>query len=51
VLDRGRAVLRVIVMATNFGTKSAINWPCAKDSDKAIGYEGGLSGWPTECRY
>ena len=31
-------------MATNFGTKIAINWLCVDDSDKAIGYEGGLSG-------
>ena len=31
-------------MATNFGTKIAINWLCVDDSDQAIGYEGGLSG-------
>jgi len=31
-------------MASNFGTKIAINWLCVDDSDKAIGYEGGLSG-------
>jgi len=31
-------------MATNFGTKIAINWLCVDDSDYAIGYEGGLSG-------
>ena len=31
-------------MATNFGTKIAINWVCVDDSDQAIGYEGGLSG-------
>ena len=30
-------------MATNFGTKIAINWLCVDDSDCAIGYEGGLS--------
>jgi len=27
-------------MATNFGTKIAINWLCVNDSDKAIGYGG-----------
>jgi len=31
-------------MATNCGAKIAINWLCVDDSDKAIGYEGGLSG-------
>ena len=31
-------------MATNFGTKIAINWLCVDDSDWEIGYEGGLSG-------
>ena len=31
-------------MATNFGTKIAINWLCVDDSDWATGYEGGLSG-------
>ena len=32
-------------MATNyFGTKIVINWLCVDDSDKAIGYEGDLSG-------
>jgi len=30
-------------MATNFGTKIAINWFCVDDSDYAIGYDGGLS--------
>jgi len=30
-------------MATNLGTKIAINWLCVDDSDYAIGYEGGLS--------
>ena len=35
---------RVVAMATNFGTKIAINWLCVDDSDQAIGYEGGLSG-------
>jgi len=34
---------RVVAMATNFGIKIAINWLCVDDSDKAIGYEGGLS--------
>jgi len=37
-------VLRDVAMATNFGTKIAINWLCVDDSDQAIGYEGGLSG-------
>ena len=31
-------------MATNFGTKIAINWLCVDDSDHTIGYEGCLSG-------
>jgi len=31
-------------MATNFGTKIAINWLCVDDSDYALGYEGGLTG-------
>ena len=31
-------------MATNFGTKIAINWLCVDDSDQTIGYEVGLSG-------
>jgi len=31
-------------MATNFGTKIAINWLCVDDSDSAIGYEVSLSG-------
>ena len=43
--------LRVVTMATNFGTNIAINWLCVDDSDSTIGFEGGLSGWPTECRY
>jgi len=38
-------------MATDFGTKIAINWICVNDRDQAIGYGGGLSGRPTECRY
>ena len=32
-------------MATIFGTNIAINWLCVDDSDQAIGYGGGLSGW------
>jgi len=32
---------RVVAMATNFGTKIAINWLCVDDIDLAIGYEGG----------
>ena len=31
-------------MARNFETKIAINWLCVDDSDKAIGYGGGVSG-------
>ena len=31
-------------MATNFGTKIAINWLCVDDGDQTIRYEGGLSG-------
>jgi len=31
-------------MAINFGTKIAINWLFVDNIDKAIGYEGGLSG-------
>jgi len=33
VLDGGPEVLRDIAMATNFGTKIAINWICVNDSD------------------
>ena len=51
VLDGGPAVLMDVAMATNFGTKLAINWLCVNYSDLAIGYEGGLSGRPTKCRY
>jgi len=40
-----------VAMATNFGTKIAINWLCVNDSDKAIAYEGGLGNRSTECRY
>jgi len=29
--------LKVVAMATNFGTKIAINWLCVNDSDHAIG--------------
>jgi len=29
----GREVLRDIAMATNFGTKIAINWLCVNDND------------------
>ena len=39
-------------MATDFGTKIAVNWLYANDSDEAVGYRvGGLSGLLTECRY
>ena len=33
VLDGDPAVLTDVVMATNFGTKIAINWLCVNDSD------------------
>ena len=33
-------VLRDVAMATNFGTKMAINWLCVNDSDTAISYVG-----------
>ena len=33
MLDGGPAVLRDVATATNFGTKVAINWLCANDSD------------------
>jgi len=33
VLDGVPAVLRDGAMATNFGTKTAINWLCVNDSD------------------
>jgi len=33
VLDGDPEVLRVVAMATNFGTKIAINWLCVNDSD------------------
>jgi len=33
VLDRGTAVQKDVAMATNFGTKIAINWHCANNND------------------
>ena len=33
VLHGGPEVLRDVAMATNFGTKIAINWLCVNDSD------------------
>jgi len=33
VLDGGPEVLRDVAMATNFGTKIAVNWLCVNDSD------------------
>jgi len=33
VLHGGPSVLRDVAMATNFGTKIAINWLCMNDSD------------------
>ena len=43
----GLEVLRDIAMATNFGTKIAINWLCVNDSDWAIGY-GGEFEWSAD---
>jgi len=44
--------LRVVTMATNFGTKIAINWLCVNDRLKRLLMEGeGLRGRPTECKY
>ena len=52
MLDRGPEVLRDVAMATNFGTKIAINWLCVNDSDyRQLLMDGGLSGRPTECKY
>jgi len=34
--------VRVVAMATNFGTKIAINWLCVNDSDYAIAYGEGF---------
>jgi len=33
MLDGSLEVLRDVAMATNFGTKIAINWLCVNDSD------------------
>jgi len=33
VLDGGPALVTDVAMATNFGTKIAINWLCVNDSD------------------
>jgi len=33
MLDGDLAVLMDVAMATNFGTKIAINWLCVNDSD------------------
>jgi len=41
--------LRVVAMATNFGTKIAINWLCVNDSDWAIGYRGEFE-WSVDRR-
>jgi len=42
VLDGGPEVLGDVAMATNFGTKIAINWLCVNDSDYALGYGMGI---------
>jgi len=36
LLDGGPGVLRDVVMATNFGTRIAINWLCVNDSDRQL---------------
>jgi len=52
VLDGGPAMLRDVAMATNFGTKIAINWLCVNDSDyRQLVVEGDLTRRPTECTY
>jgi len=33
VLNGGPEVLKDVTMATNFGTKIAVNWVCVNDSD------------------
>jgi len=43
----GLAVLRDVAMATNFGTKIAINWLCVNDSAQAVGY-GGRFEWSAD---
>jgi len=43
-------ILKNVAMATNFGTKIGMTG-CVNDSDWAIGYGGGFSGWPTKRSY
>ena len=50
VLDGGSEVLKDVAMATNFGTKIAINWLCVNDSDQTVGY-GGVFEWSTDRTY
>jgi len=51
VLDGSPQVLRDVAMATNFGTKIAINGFVRMIANRQLVMEGGLSGWLTECRY
>ena len=41
VLGESPQLLRDVAMATNFGTKIAINWLRVNVSDQTIGYGGG----------
>ena len=41
--------LRVVTMATSFGSKIAINWLCLNDSNQAIG-NGGEFEWSANRR-
>ena len=43
--------LRVVAMATNFGTKIAITGFVRTIATRQLVMDGGLSGRPTECRY
>jgi len=43
--------LRVIAMATNFGTKITITGFVKTTATRQLVMEGSLSGQPTECRY
>ena len=47
----GIECLRVIAMATNFGTKIAITGFAYTIATMQLVMEGGLNGWPTKCRY
>ena len=51
VLDGGPQVLKDIAMATDFGTNIAITGFVWTIATRQFVMEGGLSGWPTKCRY